>query len=163
MRWFSRLFCWQRCYRLLREIYCFPAAIVRESCGLSYPEEEASWPWSYPAHTLWQESVGCNNGCLAVCLISQNIPWVSCPAEARPVSRLCVHCCSRNMRLVPSDKHSSLPDYAEEALSGKQESCRGPSASPFQQVHKYNALFTLSVPAPPVPTPHLKSLSPVEN
>jgi len=29
MRWLSRLFCWQRCDRLLREIHCFPAAIVK--------------------------------------------------------------------------------------------------------------------------------------
>lgn len=57
------------------------------------------------------------------------------------------------MRLAPSNERSSLPDYAEEALSGKKESCRGPSASPFQQVRKYNALFTLSVPLPhPHPT-----------
>ncbi|KAI6077742.1 hypothetical protein LUU34_01192100 [Aix galericulata] len=41
---------------------------------------------------------------------------------------------SGNTRLAPGDERSSLPDYAEEALSGKEESCGSASASPFQQV-----------------------------
>lgn len=64
-----------------------------------------------------------------------------------------LHTVVQERELAPGAERSSLPDYAEEALSGKQESCRGPSASPFQQARKYNALFTLSVPAPcPYPT-----------
>lgn len=53
---------WQASQRNILFSCCYCKG--EESCGLSYPEEEASWPWSYPAHTLWQESVGCNNGCL---------------------------------------------------------------------------------------------------
>lgn len=29
MRWLSGPFCWQRCDRLLGEIYCCPAAVVK--------------------------------------------------------------------------------------------------------------------------------------
>lgn len=111
--------------------------------------EEASWP--YAAHIPWQESVGCNNGCLYPSVPSHK-PLLGPAAQQRPGLVLG----SASLQLQEheaSDKHSSRAGYAEEALPGKKESCRGPSASPFQQEHKYNALFTLSVPVPRSP-PH---------
>lgn len=122
---------------------------------MASPTRRRRPPGLGPAQALWQESVGCGDGWPQPSAPShQTLPGPA--AQQRPGRSSAVRVLLlQELRLAPGEECASLPDYAEEALSGKQERCRGPSASPFQQLPKYNALFTLSVPRPrPPPQSH---------
>lgn len=74
-----------------------------------------------------------------MCAIPWSMPGVSCAAEPSLSLGLCIH----------SNESSSLPDYAEEALSGREGSCRGPSAFPFQLLSSFlYCTFHIKCPRP---------------